>query len=352
MDPYPSLRPEQYAMSMSEGNSGPPTQPNSPIVFDDDSDSADREETFAELIPHDETACEAFHAAAQDIKCSGHLLHRRYVRARFVNCSASPFSEDGQDRKLVSGTRLEGRFIFRLKETLPKQVHEWCAGSSKTRDAASSSGVEFLLVPPREEFRNLSISGSHVKFLLSQDLYRLILEARHTVLIGSELKLRGFDRCVLKDGEIITIGRASYVLRYTDYYRSTEFVNELRRAFGEYDGQGNLRLNQYLLPRSIGTPTSIGQYQVSTTSFARGTFGSIKAAWKVDGSVYAVKQLKAGNRKEVDRHVEIMQRIRERVSTLGEHSFAPLTLGSHIYLIWSSAWSIWTPFSSSTSPWP
>ena len=294
------------------------TVPNTPESFTDDVTNKDFLDVFAQLCPHNEEARRAFDTVVQEIVRKKLKYQRQFVKAYRVERNQSPFSEYGESETKPE-LRWSGAYIFRLQDVWDQPEACWRAGTGRTKETSDLSElpredtVEFVLAPPRKKYKSLRIGGRHLGFSVDPSTYRLALTAFHSVIVGSSPVLERVEKYVLAETEILTVGATSYKFEYTPYQRSDAFTEKLSKFFS-YQRPGFHTINRKLTPSSGGTPVPIGPYYVCSTAFGKGTLGFHRAAWTAAGHVFAVKQLKRGDRQEVQRHVALMNKIGRHVS--------------------------------------
>lgn len=289
------------------------TVPFTPEHFSDETNENDNS-VFAFLRPVTENACNAFDATVNTvIKKSPKLDQFRqfmHVDEEKADRAVSFYTEDGseEDRRRPS-SQWTGEFKFSL-DISPNDPKCWWLGSQ------CLPGEMDILLAPGNCFKELRIAQKHARLFLHPESHRLVLEARHSVVIGRVFKepkkLAKMEQQVLEDGDTIIIGPlCTYSSRYTEFFRTTLFADSLSQFRKKEFGCE--ALNPHLTPSSIGKPMLLGDYFCSPAAFAKGSFGTVSVGWNREGAAVAIKRFKNPQKNEILLHIKMMEHIRGHV---------------------------------------
>ena len=295
------------ANSFTSGSTIPFTPEHLADEFNGNDDRA-----FALLRPITENACNAFDATVNAvIKNAPELDHFRqflHIGERKVKRAVSVYTEDGNE-EATEPELWTGEFKFSL-DASPNDPQSWWLGSQ------CLPGEMDVLLAPGDRHKELRIAQKHARLFLHPESYRLVLEARHSVVIGrvcTEMRtLAKMKQQILEDGDMIIIGPyCTYSFQYTEYFRTSLFAGSLSQFRKTHFGHGTL--NPHLTPSSVGTPMQLGNYFCSPTAFAKGTFGAVSVGWTGDGTAVAIKRFKNPKKQEVSSHKRMMEHIQGHV---------------------------------------
>ena len=287
------------------------TIPFTPENFADDINSNDNI-AFALLRPITENACNAFDATVNAvIKNAPKFDHFReclHIDERKAKRAVSVYTEDGSE-EATGPEQWTGEFKLSLCDSL-NDPQSWWLGSQ------CLPGEIDVLLAPGDHHKALRIARKHARLFLHPDSYRLVLEARHSVVIGRVCtKMRTLTRTeqqILEDGDMIIIGPfCTYSFQYTEFFRTTLFADRLSQFRKTHFGHRTL--NPHLTPSSVGTPMQLGNYFCSPTTFAKGTFGAVSVGWSQEGTAVAIKRFKDPNEHDVLSHKRMMEHIQGHV---------------------------------------
>ncbi|KAL8731002.1 MAG: hypothetical protein Q9166_003653 [cf. Caloplaca sp. 2 TL-2023] len=280
----------------------------------------DQEKVFAWFRPLNDTANGAFDATVNTIiKRSPRFDYFR----RFVHCDArrhrsqSVFTED-EDSSHESPPdppyHWTGAFGLCLMNLPRNPAQGWCLGTNCAR--TSSNEVDLLLAPPQHYRTETQIAGHHATFNLHTQSCRIVVQARHTILVGrnSPKAFRSPESVLLEPGEIVFIGNCAYTFEYTEYYETKAFKQEVTQFMRQYHNS-LWSMNKFISPSSIGRPTALGNYYCSPRAFNQGTFGKISVGWNKSGGTVAIKIFKDPKRSEIRSHIKLMKSIGQHVRT-------------------------------------
>lgn len=296
--------------------------PNSPKDISDITILKD-DDAFALLRPVNPNAQNAFDAAVDAIITrsdeDGAFQHfRRYIHSmRDTARSWSVFTEDRDNIAEEPGVdqtpqRWTGAFKFSLRTPPRDRNLGWYLGTSRGPSASLRREVDILLAPPTGVWAQSSLAGSHARLHFHPETYRMVLQARHTVLVGkSQRIIRDSQSQVLDDKDFVMIGECTYAFEYTTHFRTPEFEAELSQCLQQTYGS-QWAINKLLTPASVGVPIPLGEYYRSPNAFAQGTFGQVAVGWTKGGLPVAIKNHKSPRVRDLEMHKELMQ-------TIGNH---------------------------------
>lgn len=301
------MDPELETKTDSDGS----TVPNTPIAESGNAIWLNEKQVFAWLRPMNENAITAFDATVN--KVIKHAPKYDHFR-RFLHCdsrrprSQSVFSEDNEDPSYEQPPaypyrRWIGGFGLRLTDVPCDPEQGWRMGTNLKE-------IDLLLAPPRRYRDQLRVAGYHATLRLHPESCRILLQARHTVKIGSKgpKAFRYPETLLLEPGEIIFIGDGAYTFEYTDYFYSEGFKPTVTQYMRNHH-DSSWSINQYISPGSVGVATALGEYYCSPRAFNQGTFGKISAGWNKSGDTVAFKIFKNPKELEIRSHVKLMEYI-------------------------------------------
>lgn len=314
-------------MAKSDGS----TLPNTPTSDSEDAVRLDQEKIFAWLRPLNHTAHGAFDATVNAvIKHSPKFNHFR----QFLHCDArrhrsqSVFTDDehgSHEPPLDPPYQWTGAYGLCLKNLPRNPAQGWYVGTNFAR--TSSNEVDLLLAPPQKSRKETQIAGHHATFILHPQSCRIVVRARHTILVGrnNPKAFRNPESVLLQPGEIVFIGNCAYTFEYTEYFETVGFKQEITRYMRQHH-DSMWSMNKYISPSSVGRPTELGNYYCSPRAFNQGTFGKISVGWNKSGGTVAIKIFKDPKEPELRSHVELMKIIGQHVSmVVMDKSFAKIT---------------------------
>lgn len=281
--------------------------------------SSDAGDVFAWLRPLNESAREAFNATVNGvIRHPTKFCHMR----QFLHCDSrnkrapSLFSEDGEhvgDSDCVeSAYQWNGAFKLSLR-TLPRDPSKgWVLGTNRGRP--SEEGIDLLLAPPTKVWATLRIAGRHARLFIHEESCRIVVDAQHTVTLGrngATISNRSAPYS-LEDGELIVIGDCAYTFQYSPTFNTPSFEQDLVRYMRDHCNP-QWTIHKLLTPSSVGNPISLGNYHLSPSAFAQGTFGKVSAGWDGNGAAVAIKSFKNPKASEIKAHIELMKYIGDHV---------------------------------------
>ena len=255
------------------------TNPLTPERFADDTTEND-DTAFALLRPITENARNAFDATVNAvIKNAPKFDHFRqflHIDEIRVRRAVSVYTEDGSE-EATEPEQWTGEFKFSL-DAIPNDPQSWWLGSQCLPEQMD------VLLAPGDRHKELRIAHKHARLFLHPESYRLVLEARHSVVIGrvcTKMRtLTKMEQQVLEDGDMIIIGPlCTYTFQYTKFFLTPLYADSLSQFRKKHYGHG--ALHPYLTPSSVGTPMLLGNYFCSPTAFAKGTFGVVSVGWAV-----------------------------------------------------------------------
>ena len=273
---------------------------------------------FAWLKPFNRLAREAFSATVEaTITKAPEYDHHK----QFLYYQSSSEDEESADSEIVNNEeelsnsagnlkeiKWSGAFKFSLN-TLPRNPAQgWRLGSSKESD--------ILLIPPLAKPENYGLYSNHARLYLDERLPRLVLEARHTVLLSmpETAKITKLQSRLLESGEQIAIGNCVYGFRMTVYNESVEFKRRLDKFKEDHYGFA-LETYKLLSPAAMANPIRFRNYSFTPSAIAEGTFGRVASAWDNKGKLYAIKHFKQSRPSKLRRHQEMMSLIGQHVSS-------------------------------------
>ncbi|KAI4284778.1 MAG: hypothetical protein L6R38_001178 [Xanthoria sp. 2 TBL-2021] len=219
-------------------------------------------------------------------------------------------------------------------ENLPRNPAQgWCLGTSCA--PTSSAEVDLLLAPPLYRRTETQIAGHHATFNLHTQSCRIVVQARHTVLVGRNgpKAFRSPEFVLLQPGEIVFIGNCAYTFEYTEYFETVTFKQHVTRFMRQHH-YSMWSMNKYISPGSVGHPTQLGNYFCSPRAFNQGTFGKISVGWNKNGGTVAIKTFKDPKEAEIRSHVELMKTIGQHVRmTLSDKSLAEIAQENILHLL-------------------
>ena len=287
------------------------TIPFTPEQFADETNGND-DSAFALLRPITENARNAFDATANTIiKNAPKLDHFRqflHIGERKAKRAVSVYTEDGGE-EAVEPEQWVGEFKLSL-DACRNDPQSWWLGSQ------CHAGKIDVLLAPGDRHKQLRIAQRHARLFLHPESYRLVLEARHSVVIGrvcTQMRtLTKLKQQILEDGDMIIIGPScTYSFQYTEFFQTSLYADSLSQFRKKHLGYGTL--NPHLIPSSTGTPLMLGNYFCSPAAFAKGTFGTVSAGWTREGTAVAIKRFKNPSEQEVLSHKRMMEHIRGHV---------------------------------------
>ena len=301
------------------------TLPNTPEDFSDVT-ALEAIDAFALLRPVSSTAQNAFNASINYIlkhaQQSDEEHYRQFLHAKRAIPRAPSIYSETEDASAEeyhaepASKHWNGAFKFSLRKSPRDAKAGWYLGVRDGKSRPPHQGVDLLLAPPTREWIGKGISESHARLYFHPESYRMVLQARHTVVVGHIRKtIRNSQIEVLNDPDLIVLDNFVYSFEYTSHFRSPEFEAELSDYLKKfYEPQRTI--NKLLSPVSIGAPTTLGKYYCSPKAFAQGTFGEVIAGWTRDGSSVAIKHFKNPNERKIQAHEELMQIIGEHPNVL------------------------------------
>ncbi|KAI4225553.1 MAG: hypothetical protein LQ349_007049 [Xanthoria aureola] len=263
-------------MAKSDGS----TLPNTPTSDSEDAVTLDQEKVFAWLRPLNNTAHGAFDATVNAvIKHSPKFNHFR----QFLHCDArrhrsqSVFTDDehgSHEPPPDPPYQWTGAYGLCLMNLPRNPAQGWYVGTNFAR--TSSNEVDLLLAPPQKSRKETQIAGHHATFILHTQSCRIVVRARHTILVGrnNPKAFRNPESVLLQPGEIVFIGNCAYTFEYTEYFETVGFKQEITRYMRQHH-DSMWSMNKYISPGSVGRPTELGNYYCSPRAFNQGTFGKI-----------------------------------------------------------------------------
>lgn len=300
------------------GSSGS-TVPFTPESFSRDVTSINETNVFARLSPLSQNACAAYDATVTAVAKHEKFEHnRQYLEA--VHCSKrarSVFTEDGEtgDPTESEPKQWVGSFTLSLSRPPRHLARGWYLGTG--RGESFENEVDLLLAPPTDEWTKLGVAGKHARFFLNPEIGRIMLEARHTVFLGSDSTqtLTQSAIRVLAPGELICIGDCAYSFEYTELFTTRAFEEQLSQFMKNHLG-AEWSLNNLVSPSSVGRPAKLGDYHCTPRAFDEGTFGKVTAGWTPKGTTIAIKQFKNPKQADIRAHKTMMEHIGIHVSFL------------------------------------
>ena len=287
------------------------TIPFTPEHFADETNAND-DSAFALLRPITENACNAFDATVNAIiKNAPKLDHFRqfmHIGEKRAKRAVSVYTED-ENEEVTEPDQWTGEFKFSMGAT-SNDPQSWWLGSQ------CLPGETDVLLAPGDRHKGLRIARKHARLFLHLESYRLVLEARHSIVIGrvgtKMQTLTGTKQQVLEDGDVVIIGPCcTYSFEYTEFFRTALFAESLSQFRKNHFGYGTL--NPHLTPSSIGKPMLLGDYFCSPAAFATGTFGTVSVGWTREGKAVAIKRFKTPKQQEVSSHKRMMEHIQGHV---------------------------------------
>ena len=287
------------------------TIPFTPEYFADETNGND-DNAFALLRPITENARNAFDATVNAVMKNSpkfdHFHQFLHLDEREAQRAVSVYTEDGSEEAIQPG-QWTGEFKFSLEASL-NDPQSWWLGSQ------CLPGETDILLAPGDCHEELRIAKRHARLFLHPESYRLVLEARHSVVIGrvctKMMALTKMKQQILEDGNVIVIGPScTYSFQYTEFFRTSSFADSLSQYKKKHFGDGSL--NPHLTPSSVGTPMLLGNYFCSPSAFAKGTFGAISVGWTREGTAVAIKRFKNPKEKEILSHQAMMDHIQGHV---------------------------------------
>ena len=293
------------------------TLPNTPGSFSKDVLDEIEDDVFALLRPLNPDAYEAFNAAVNVIiKDSDTYTHAR----QFLHSNTRSIRESSvftNDSAAESGSgpvpQWVGCFKFSLKVSPSIPGEGWYFGTGRGRSKPGETDI--LLAPPTQRWATKGVAGRHARLYFHRESCRVILEARHSVILGGAKEADIITKQasqVLEQGQIIGIGGCLYAFEYTAYYTSPVFVEELSAFMKCYHGP-QWMIHRMLPPASGGDLMTMGKYTCTPGAFAQGTFGQVTAGWARNGKAVAIKRFKKPYQASLDSHRKMMDYIGEHV---------------------------------------
>ncbi|KAL8773769.1 MAG: hypothetical protein Q9209_001537 [Squamulea sp. 1 TL-2023] len=209
-----------------------------------------------------------------------------------------------------------GAFALCLMNLPRNPAQGWCLGTNCAR--TSPNEVDLLLAPPLHHRTGTQIAGHHATLSLHTQSCRIVVQARHTIIIGRNgaKAFRNPESVLLEPGEIVVfIGNCAYTFEYTEYFTTMAFKQEITQYMRNYY-DSTWSMNKYISPDSVGLPTALGNYYCSHRAFNQGTFGKISAGWNRSGGTVAIKIFKDPKKSEIQSHVELMKIIGQHENIL------------------------------------
>ena len=275
---------------------------------------------FAFIRPLNPCAQEAYHDAieySRKTNVSGHYSqYQQLFSKKKVERTLSVFSGEEDNPSSEEKEQWNGGFALSL-ETPPRDNQlGWVLGTQ--RGISEEKRVDVLLGPLEGKWSRRGMAGRHCQISFHPRTYRLIIRARHSMLMSTEgmRSLARNDEHSLEHRDIFHIGDSSYVLELTAYHRSSEFVDTLSDYMKNVHGP-NWSLTGFLTPASIGLPISIcgGKFLTSPNTIGEGTYGLVRAGWEREsGNGVAIKKFKDPDKKTINHHKSIMRLLGEHVS--------------------------------------
>ena len=287
------------------------TVPFTPEHFADETNGNDGS-AFALLRPITENARIAFDATVNAvIKNAPKLDHFRqflHIGEERAKRAVSVYTED-ESEEATEPELWTGEYKFSL-DASSNDPQSWWLGSE------CLPGQIDVLLAPGDRHKGLRIARKHARLFLHPESYRLVLEARHSVVIGRVCTkmqtLTGMEQQTLEDGDMIVIGPScTYSFQYTEFFQTSLFAGSLSQFRKTHFGNGTL--NPHLTPSSVGTPIQLGNYFCSPTAFAKGTFGAVSVGWTREGTAVAIKRFKTANEGDITSHKRMMEHIQGHV---------------------------------------
>lgn len=287
------------------------TIPFTPEHFADETSRKD-DSAFALLRPITENARNAFDATVNAVIKNApkldHFLQFLHIGEKKAKRAVSVYTEDGSEEATES-EQWTGAFKFSM-DASPNDPQSWWLGSQCIPEKID------VLLAPGNRHKKLRIAQKHARLFLHPESYRLVLEARHSVVIGrvcADMKaLTKMKQQVLEDGDTIIIGPScTYSFQYTEFFRTSLYADSLSQFRKKNFGHGTL--NPHLTPSSVGTPVLLGNYFCSPAAFAKGTFGTVSVGWTREGTAVAIKRFKNPKEQEVLSHKKMMEHIQGHV---------------------------------------
>lgn len=176
--------------------------------------------------------------------------------------------------------------------------------------------MDIQLAPSTKEWEERGLAGRHGRVYFHLESCRVLLEARHTIILGSAGGTEAFTKAetrVLESNHMISIGDCLYTFEYTEHVKSPSFSDKLTSFMKKHYGL-QWSFHKLLSPASVGHTITFGSYTCSPGAFARGTFGQVTAGWTRDGTAVAVKRFINPKEKELKSHRELMTYIGLHVS--------------------------------------
>ena len=98
--------------------------------------------------------------------------------------------------------------------------------------------VDLLLATLTDAWRKFRISGQHARTFIHTDSYRIVLEARHSAIIGKDgvITLTRLASHVLQQREIVMIGDCVYNFEYTELFATVGFEGSLANLMKIHQG--------------------------------------------------------------------------------------------------------------------
>ena len=281
------------------------------------------ERVFAQLLPINASACEAFHDAVEAIRNTPNLYRHAngFLRAREESARAvSVFTEDDEASNLAQSTEeasqpspkvWSGGYVLSLRTPPRTPTEGWALGTG--------NDVDILLAPPVQKWKMRRMAASHARLRFHPESRCITVQARHTVTISAASQPHTFSSSasrVINDGQVLIIGDCIYQFRYTEVVKENVFAEELSRWMADHHGIWSVG-QKLLTPISGADQMTLGVFTFSPGCFAQGTFGQLAAGWSSDGAAVAVKRFKEPNHGKLVSHRKIMDHIgnhvRERV---------------------------------------
>ena len=269
---------------------------------------------FANLRPFGEPACKAFDVVGNWIEANPtqSTNARQFFNAQHVSKRAT---SESLEEIVESTARLArewvGTYQLRLNQLSTKRLH-WILGSGSDE---IDRPADLLLAPPSANCAKPRIAYNHAILSFNQDTSRVMLQARHTVMVCSRgaQALRGPEARVIEHDEVLMIGNCVYVFEFTDFAKTRTYEDALVE-FMRKRHSSNWSINKHLLPVSVQDPIILGNYFCSPSTFAQGTFGKVAVGWTKGGRGVAIKTFKQPKKTEIATHVRQMKEIGEHVS--------------------------------------